>query len=152
MLVKLNRFLTTAEVQEKYGIPHALALKILPSLPYVYEEPDGTRIHLESEVDEFLAEFVRSLRRAEARQSPAPSGTPGRKPVTFEIAAFANDLRQQDKSWKEVLSACKKRWPGDERVGNVEQVRATWRRHFGSNREKADSSAIQIESTLRNSV
>jgi hypothetical protein len=130
MLLKLNRFLTTAEVQEKYGIPDALAPKILPDLPYVHEGPDGTRIHLESEVDEYLPENARRQRQTDARQSPAPKRKQGRKVETREIAVYANELRKEDKTWKEVLSACKKRWPNDPRVKNADQIRATWNRFF----------------------
>jgi hypothetical protein len=138
MLMKLNRFLTTDEVREKYAIPDGLAPKILPYLPYVYEQPDGTRIHLESEVDEFLADYARSKRQADARQGPAPKRKQGRTVETWEIAVYANELRQQDKTWKEVLSACKKRWPNDRRVKNDDQLRATWNRFFNPKRKKAN--------------
>jgi hypothetical protein len=138
MLMKLNRFLTTEQVREKYGIPDVLAPKILPYLPLVHEEPDGTRIHLESEVDEFLAEFARRQRQADDRQSPAPKAKQGRKVEPWEIAAYANELRKEDKTWKEVLSACKKRWPNDARVKNDDQLRATWNRFFGPKAKKAN--------------
>jgi hypothetical protein len=138
MLVKLNRFLTTTEVQEKYGIPDALAPKILPYLPYVHEEPDGTHFHLESEVDEFLAEYARKRRQAEDRQNPAPKGKQGRKIETLEIALYANELKKEDKTWKEILSACKKRWPNDRRVGNADQIRRTWGRFFNPKGKKAN--------------
>jgi hypothetical protein len=138
MMMKLNRLLTTDEVREKYGIPDALAPKVLPHLPYFHEEPDGTRIHLESEVDEFLAEFARRQRQADARQGPAQKGKQGRKVETWEIAVYANELRKEDKTWKEVLSACKNRWPGDPRVKNEDQIRATWNRFFDPKKEKAN--------------
>ena len=130
MLTTLNRFLTTDEVQKKYGIPDVLAPKILPHLPYVHEQPDGTRIHLESEIDEFLVEFFRRQRHSDAQQNPAPKGKQGRKIETWEIAVYANELRKGGKTWKEVLSACKKRWPNDKRASNEDQVRRTWERHF----------------------
>lgn len=61
----------------------------------------------------------------------ARKGSPGRKSETLEVAEYANELRLQKKTWKEIFSACKKRWPGDRRVRNERQVRATWDRHFG---------------------
>jgi hypothetical protein len=55
----------------------------------------------------------------------------GRRNETNEIAIFANDLKQSCKTWKEIFVASKSKWPGDHRVRNVGQIRATWRRHFG---------------------
>jgi len=63
---------------------------------------------------------------------PADDGSPGRSVETLEIAAFINQLRKQGMTWKEVLKACKERWPDDNHVRNVEQVRATFRRFFRS--------------------
>ena len=62
----------------------------------------------------------------------AAKRSPGRGTETLEIAVFANELRLQRKTWKEVFSACKKKWPDDRRVRNSRQIRATWDRHFGS--------------------
>lgn len=138
MLTRLNRFLTTEAVQDKYQIPDELAPAILPLLPFVHEREDGTRIHLESEVDDFLAEFFRRQRQSDARRHPAPTARPGRKIKTWDIAAYANELRKEGKTWKEVWSACKKRWPDDPRVRNQEQVRATWNRHFSLAQQMAD--------------
>ena len=66
---------------------------------------------------------------------PADHGSPGRSVETLEIAIYINQLRGQNVSWKEVLKACRERWPDDARVRNVEQVRATFRRFF---KPKAD--------------
>jgi len=66
----------------------------------------------------------------------APKRPPGRKPETLEIAEYANELRLQGKTWKEVLTACKKRWLDDRRVRNARQIRATWNRHFGPKRNR----------------
>jgi len=63
MLIELNRFMTTEEVCQEYRVPDALAGDVLPVLPVVVVQEDGTRIHLESEVDRFLAEFVRQRRQ-----------------------------------------------------------------------------------------
>ncbi len=72
--------------------------------------------------------------------SPLPTaaakGLRGRKAETLEIATYANDLRLQKKTWKEVLAACKKQWPDDRRVRNVGQIRATWERHFASGQNR----------------
>lgn len=66
-----------------------------------------------------------------AKQSAAPKRLPGRRTETLEIAEYTNELRLQGKTWKEVLSACKKRWPDDRRVRNARQIRGTWSRYFG---------------------
>ena len=42
---------------------------------------------------------------------PADQGSPGRSVETFEIAVHINQLRQRGISWKEVLKACRERWP-----------------------------------------
>ncbi len=69
MLIELNRFLTTEEVRREYRVPDPLAADVLASLPVVVALEDGTLIHLESEVDRFLAEFIR-----QRRQQPGPAG------------------------------------------------------------------------------
>lgn len=63
MLIELNRFMTTEEVRREYRVPAVLVDYILPELPVVATLEDGTRIHLEEDVDEFLSEFSRKQRR-----------------------------------------------------------------------------------------
>jgi hypothetical protein len=138
MLIDLNRFMTTAEVRREYRIPDGLTKEILPSLPVVHTHDDGTQIHLESDVDEHLAEFSRQRRRTEARKRPLPNGNPGRSNETLEIALYADELRRAKKTWKEVLKACRERWPDDDRVKNVEQIRGTHRRHFPKGNGRSD--------------
>ncbi len=65
MLIELNRFMTTEEVRRAYRVPDALAADLLESLPVVVVTDDGTRIHLESDIDRFLAEFF-SQRRSQS--------------------------------------------------------------------------------------
>lgn len=74
MLIELNHFLTTEEVRREYRVPAVLADEILLNLPVVVTLEDGTRIHLEEDVDEFLAEFSRQKRKAEAQGKPPPNG------------------------------------------------------------------------------
>lgn len=64
MFIELNRFMTTDEVRREYRVPDALATVILPTLPVVVTLEDGTRIHLEKDVDEYLTEFSRKQRKA----------------------------------------------------------------------------------------
>ena len=99
---------------------------------------DGSRIHLESEVDDFFADFARRKRQAEVQKSPAPDGRPGRKVETQDIALFADTLRREGLTWKEIWRACRDRWPADLHLKNLEQVRATWRRHVNRRRDKSD--------------
>lgn len=138
MLLELNRFLTTAEVRREYRIPAAVADEIAAKLPVVLTEDDGTQVHLESDVDEFLAEFSRQQRKAVAKQNPVPNGKPGRSNDTLEIALYADELRRAKKTWKEIFKACRERWPGDDRVDNAEQVRATHRRQFPKRNQTSD--------------
>lgn len=63
MLIELNQFMTTEEVRREYRVPAAIADDILPELPVVVTLEDGTRIHLEEDVDQFLNEFSRKQRR-----------------------------------------------------------------------------------------
>lgn len=65
--------------------------------------------------------------------TPADHGSPGRNEETREIAVYINQLKQQGLTWKEILKACQQRWPDDDRVRNVDQLRATHRRFFGRN-------------------
>lgn len=138
MFLKLNRFMTTEEVRRDYRVPDEVAGDVLPSLPAVAARADGTRMHLESEVDEFLAEYARRKRQADAQASPSASARVGRKVETLEIALFADELRKARKTWKEVLRECRNRWPDSEHVKNLNQVRATHRRHIGRAGQRAN--------------
>jgi uncharacterized membrane protein len=62
MMVKLNRFLTTGEVQEMYRIPKQLMAKLSSSLPVAAQLDDGSPLHLESDIDEFFTEWSRRQR------------------------------------------------------------------------------------------
>lgn len=64
MLIELNRFYTTAQVRKVYRIPDFLANEILSKAPVAATAEDGTRFHLEKELDEYLTEFSRKQRRA----------------------------------------------------------------------------------------
>lgn len=75
MLIELNRFMTTEEVRREYQMPAALVDDILPELPVVVILKDGTRIHLEEDVDEFLNEFSRKQRRVIQPQQDQTAGT-----------------------------------------------------------------------------
>jgi len=69
---------------------------------------------------------------------PADHGSRGRSVETLEIATLINQLRKQGLTWKEVLKACRERWPDDAHVRNVDQVRATYRRFFRPSRQRSD--------------
>lgn len=138
MLIEINRFMTSDEIRAAYYLPEPLADKILATLPVAIERPDGTPLYLESEVDHCLAEFVRRERQATGKAKPHAPGKPGRKDDTLEIASYAHELKRQEKTWKEILKACRERWPNDDRVKNKEQLRATWRRHFRPKCQETD--------------
>ena len=70
--------------------------------------------------------------------TPADHGSRGRSVETLEIATFINQLRKQGLTWKEVLKACRERWPEDGHVRNVDQVRATYRRFFRPSPKRSD--------------
>lgn len=76
MLIELNRFLTTEEVRREYRVPDAIAGEVLPAIPVVVVLADGTGIHLESEVDRFLARFARQRRPLDA-EVEGEDGQPG---------------------------------------------------------------------------
>jgi hypothetical protein len=136
MLIEINRFMTMEEVRATYGFPEPLAGKVLHFLPVAVVQDDGTPLYLESEIDRFLAEYVRDQRFAEARANPPPPKRPGRKDETTEIAEYVETLAAE-KSWKEVFALCRKRWPGSKHVKNPEQVRAIWRRHYRKKKRTA---------------
>jgi hypothetical protein len=58
-------------------------------------------------------------RQATPDLHPAPKGKPGCRTRTADIALVVNDLKAQGKTWKEIVAACKSRFPG--RVTSVEQ-------------------------------
>lgn len=140
MLIEINRFMTVDEVRAAYGLPEPLAGKILPVLPVAVVLDDGTRLYLESAIDQFLAEFVNRQRITEGRANPPPEKKPGRKDETAVIAAYVNQLLP-GKSWREIWRLCQKKWPGNEHVENAERVRGIWRRHYEKNTGLIDSSS-----------
>jgi len=138
MIAQLNRFFTTEEVRKEYQVPEGVAEDILPNLPVVITQADGTAVHLESDVDDFLTDFSRQRRKAKAAAQPALKGKPGRHDETLEIALYADEVRKVEKTWKEVFKACRERWPDDPRVRKVDQIRATHRRHFGPKHRRSN--------------
>jgi len=137
-MIEINRFMTMEDVRAAYGLPEPLAGKILPFLPVAVVQHDGTRLYLESEVDQFLVEFVRKQRLVEGRANPPAESRKGRRVETLEIAVYADELRRRGMIWKHVLKACREKWPDDDRVDNEEQIRKTWDRHFGPKHRGSD--------------
>ena len=64
-------------------------------------------------------------------QARGPSGEPGRKETTADIAEFALGGKQQEMTWKEILLAWRRQFPDDHRVKNWESIREAYRRRFG---------------------
>ena len=120
--------------------PHLQAAEFVPDVCWTCRNERSLTWHasLESEVDEFFAEYVRRERWKAGTEHPPVKGRTGRKDETLEIAIFAAELRGKGVIWKHVFKACKEKWPDDKRVDNQEQVRKTWRRHFGPGQDKAD--------------
>ena len=138
MMIEINRFMTMEDVRVTYNLPESLVGKILPALRVAAVQDDGTPLFLESEADWLIAELVQAQRVAEARANPSAPGKQGRKNDTLEIAIYADELKRQKRIWKEILKACKERWPNDARVRNAEQIRKTWDRHFGPKHRGSD--------------
>lgn len=87
-------------------------------------DPDELAIlrRIEGKVDQLLNTSARPA---------AQRGKGGRRAETKKIADYVNELRIESVTWKGVLSACKKKWPNDQRVRNADQLRKTWWRHYG---------------------
>ena len=131
MLIGMNRFLTRKEIESLYRIPGDLLPSVIANVPVVHRGENGEPYFVESDVDRAVDAFAAgSSGRRRPTIHPAPKGKPGRKNSTADIAVVANNLKEQGKTWKEILAACKRQFPG--RVKNVEQVRTIWRRHFGN--------------------
>jgi hypothetical protein len=126
----MNRFLTRSEVERLYRMPPGVLPTVMAGVPVVHRGEDGEPYFVEKDVDRAVDTFAAS---ANGKQHPtcdsAPKGKPGRRTTTADIAVVANDLKAQGKTWKEILAACKGRFPG--RVTSLEQVRTIWRRRFG---------------------
>jgi hypothetical protein len=137
-LIEINRFMTMEEIRVAYNLPESLVGKILPALRVAAVQDNGTPLFLESQVDKFIAELVQAQRVAEARANPPAPGKQGRKNDTLEIAIYADELKRQNRTWKEIFKACKERWPNDARVRNAEQIRKTWDRLFGPRTRRSD--------------
>lgn len=63
----------------------------------------------------------------------APTGKPGRKNTTGDIAEFANGRRPR-KGWKAILGEWRTLYPNDTRVKNWQQIRDAWRRRYQGKR------------------
>jgi hypothetical protein len=130
MLIELNRFFTKDEIGRLYRIPPGLLSSVMAGVPVVHRDERGEPYFVESHVDRAVDAFATSATgRQHPTCDPAPKGKPGRRNSTADIALVANELKGQGKTWKEIVAACKSRFPG--RVTGVEQVRAIWRRRFG---------------------
>lgn len=130
MLIELNRFLTRDEIERLYQMPPGVLPTVMAGVREAHRGEDGQPYFVESDVDRAVDAFAASASgRRHQTCEPAPQGKPGRRNMTADIAVVANDLKAQGKTWKEILAACKDRFPG--RVKTVEQLRTIWRRHFG---------------------
>jgi hypothetical protein len=130
MLIELNRFLTRGEVQRLYQMPPGVLPTVMAGVPVAHRGEDGESYFVESDVDRAVDAFAASASgRRHQTCKAVPKGKPGRRNTTADIALVANELKAQGKTWKEILAACKSRFPG--RVKSLEQLRTIWRRHFG---------------------
>jgi hypothetical protein len=130
MLIEMNRFLTRGEIERLYQMPPEVLRSVMANVRVAYRDESGEERFAESHIDRAVDDFPASATGSQPRTcKPAPKGKPGRPNTTADIALVANDLKAQGKTWKEVLAACKSRFPG--RVKSVEQVRTIWRRRFG---------------------
>ncbi len=130
MLIELNRFLTRSEIERLYQIPPDVLPTVMAGVPVVHRDESGEERFAESHIDRAVDAFAASASRMQHQTcEPAPKGRPGRRNTTADIAVVANELKAQGKTWKEMLAACKSRFPG--RVTNAEQLRTIWRRHYG---------------------
>jgi hypothetical protein len=130
MLIELNRFLTRAEIERLYRMPPDVLPTVMASVPVAHRGEGGEPYFVESDVDRAVDDFAASATGREGPPcAPAPKGKPGRPNKTGDIALVANDLKTQGKTWKEILAACKSKFPG--RVTRLEQLRTIWRRRFG---------------------
>ena len=77
----------------------------------------------------FTARFVQADGRVIDYSTPTQQTTSEGQSYAMFFALVANDLKAEGRTWKEILAACKSRFPG--RVTNAEQLRTIWRRHFG---------------------
>jgi hypothetical protein len=129
MLIGMNRFLTGSEIERLYRMPPGVLPTVMASVPVAHRGDDGETFFLESEVDRAVDAFAASAAgRQGPAYDPARKGKPGRRNTTADIAQVANELKAQDKTWKEIVAACKSRFPG--RITSLEQVRSIWRRRY----------------------
>jgi hypothetical protein len=128
MLIEMNRFLTKSEVERLYRMPPDVLPTVMANVAVAHRGENGEPYFVEGDVDRAVDAFAASGKQHRAC-GPATQGRPGRRNTTADIALVANDLKAEGKTWKEILAACKSRFPG--RVTSVEQLRTIWRRRFG---------------------
>lgn len=110
--------------------------KLMPNDTLEFVKKSGEKSSLDPDEKAQLDRIESMLNRLLVK--PADHGSPGRSVETLEIAIHINQLRKQGLTWKEVLKACRERWPDDAHVRNVDQVRATYRRFFRPSRKRSD--------------
>ncbi len=133
MLIEMNRFLTSSEIERLYRMPPDVLPTVMASVPVAHRGESGEPYYVESDVDRAVDAFAASATgRQHQTRERAPNGRPGRRNTTADIALVINDLKAQGKTWKEILATCKSRFPG--RVRNLEQLRTIWRRQFRGKR------------------
>src|SRR5947208_2661595 len=112
MLIELNRFLTRSEIERLYQMPPGVLATVMASVPVAHGGENGEPYFVESDVDRAVDAFAASASGKQHRTcEPAPAGRPGRRNTTADIAVVANGLKAQGKTWKEILAACKGRFP-----------------------------------------
>ena len=130
MLIELNRFLTRDEIEGLYRMPPDVLPTVMAGVPVAHRGQDGQRYFVESDVDRAVDAFVASATAGIPRPPiPPRKAGRGRRNRTADIALLVNEMKAQRKTWKEILAACKSRFPG--RITSLEQVRTIWRRRFG---------------------
>src|SRR5712691_10372057 len=113
MLIELNRFFTRDEIERLYRMPPDVLPTVMASVPVAHQDEDGQSYFVESDVDQAVDAFAASVAGRQRQPcDPAPKGRPGRRNATDDIGLVANELKVEVKTWKEILTACKSRFPG----------------------------------------
>jgi excisionase family DNA binding protein len=148
-MLRLNRFMSAEQVRELYGVPPGIWEKLHPLLPVKCVDDSGVPYYLESEVDGFLAAWLRQARKPkEPAQEPEwlsvqqAAAVTGLSEATIRRAITTGELRPANNGgtkrplWRikrqDLLAWMEaKKGPGGAAVPPKSELRGLVDRYFG---------------------
>jgi hypothetical protein len=143
--IELDRFWTADEIRDKYQIPAVLFAKLLPGIPWHYEDEKGVRYFLESRVDSFLHEWAERSETTKVRSGDSQLPDGPQPPDSFYL-----DGRKYTNISRRAWLLLKTLWePGaGERVHRDEVMEAVYGMNYDQTVDALDSLRKRLNRVL----